>query len=112
MHTIYRLDAYDFSSNNYNVGRAEEYRFVVHKQTKTYEEAEKEVLQLSRVLPDAIVLREHVQGEENIEKFMKEFCFNDDKYMRYRKYFIDYVPKKQLKKALNAVGINVICNKY
>ena len=110
-HTIYRLEAYDFSSNHFGVGRAEEYRFATHGHASTYEEAEEMVLNISKEMPDAILLMEHIVGEENRTQFMKEFCFTDPKYIRYRRYFIDNIPKKEIEQALKNVGIQVIRKK-
>ena len=104
---IYRIDVSSAENNKYGIDRSESWVVKKDRVFETEEEAKEYVREKSRVHTDMVVLMgTHCDGEEAKVKAVNDFCFDDDKYMPYRRFFLHKLPSN-FKAIIRKHGIQV-----
>ena len=107
VYPVYRLRTLGMGSNAYGVARNEQWRFEKDKRFYNLAEAQQYIIEQSRLhteLPRFLVDVSHVDKND----FIWQFCFSNDMYLKYRRFFLGYPPVKEIEKVLKADGIQVV----
>lgn len=110
MYTVYKIDTYHIQNNSHKIDRDESWIERKDKSFMTEDEAKDHIRAMSLIHTNLVTFftsgMKLVDLDER-ERITEEFCFNNPKYLRYRRYFIGRVPKKEIKKALKDDGIMI-----
>jgi hypothetical protein len=104
---VYRILTFEGTEGNaYTVNRSEDWMVKMDKCFDSVEEAKAYVKAQSIQHTDLLLFGHHLAGQER-EAYMNDFCFDDDRYLRFRRYFLGPPPVQAIKKALQNAGIKV-----
>jgi hypothetical protein len=104
---VYRLRTLGMGTNAYGVARDEQWRFEKDKKFDDPNEAQQYIIEQSRLhteLPRFLVDVSDVDKND----FIWQFCFSNDVYLKYRRFFLGKPPVLQMEKALKTDGIQVV----
>lgn len=105
---IYKISTYDgFAGNAYNTNRHEDWIVSKCKWFDNMESAMEFVRYMSILHTDLLLFVGTLTGLDK-SKYINDFCFDDDKYLRYRRFFIGPPPLKEIKASLKHNGIQII----
>jgi len=108
---VYRIDTYSASKNSHHVDRSESWVARKDKAFSTEEDAKQYIRERSLIHTELVNFltkgMKMVEGDER-EKIIDAFCFSDDKFMKYRRFFLGLVPVKAVIEALKKDGVEVI----
>lgn len=107
VYPVYRLRTLGMGSNAYGVARDEQWRFEKDKRFYKLDEAHQYIIEQSRLhteLPRFLVDVSDVDKND----FIWQFCFGNDMYLKYRRFFLGYPPVKEMEKVLKADGIQIV----
>ena len=107
MYQVYRLNCFPDQNNRYRINCDESWSIARDNSFSSKEDAEEYIIEKSRL---NIHLPLFLHFCSNKDKFSREFCFTDDTYLKYRRYFLNEVPIKELREASEKDGIKVILN--
>jgi len=115
---VWRIEVTSAERNAYGIDRMENYKGKLDCQFETEAEAREYIKQKTRTHTDTevpnflIYVGNGITDPEKVEllkdKFMNEFCFTDDQYMKYRRFFLHKIPWDKVKKALVDNGTQVV----
>ena len=105
--TIYRIFTLTISDNKYKINRDEEW--IIKKVNGDFNESDaiSYIINQSLEHTDLPKFIFNLSGEERT-KAINDFCFNDDKYLKYRRFFIGYPPIDQIVNELKNDGIKIL----
>lgn len=110
---VYKIQIFNEGSNAYGVARDERWELKLDTTFDNLVEAKEYIRQQSRQSTNLCnflqQLRETKEEDRKITEvqFIDDFCFNDDKYLKYRRFFIGQPDTKLLFKELKNDGIVV-----
>jgi hypothetical protein len=110
-HIVYRIQVFDVQSNKYSVGREESWTLKQDKVFDNEQEAREYVLDKNRIHSDMVRLGAHLIMQKNdaeLQKYYEDFCFNDDRYLRHRRYFLGKPSANKIREQLRQNGIRVL----
>jgi hypothetical protein len=105
---IYRIYTRTTPDNRYKINRDEDWTTAKVKTFDKYEDAEEYVIDNSMQHTEMVRFTHSIKNTDAKEDFKKRFCFTEDKYMVYRRYFIGLPPITDMRKALKDDGIMMI----
>jgi hypothetical protein len=118
--SVYRFQVFHESCNHYTTDRSERWSVNIGEYFDDLQAAREYVRNESRKSTELPVflcqLRESMVSEPEsvieaaVHEFIDEFCFYNDLYANYRRYFIGKPPLAAIKKSLQAVRISVALN--
>lgn len=111
---VFELFETNLSSNAYTVGRHTEFaeRKSGFKIFKDESEAKEYIINKSReTVPEFVNYTTFLPNGFNKEEAEEQFCFTNDKYLKYRRFFLNSIPFKELKRAMINDGIKVLESK-
>jgi hypothetical protein len=106
---IYRLQVFDLMKNHFQTDREESWTIV--KEERSFSDlqlARDYVVQQSRIHTDLPIYIYGISSTKEKSDVIEQFCFTNDRYMIYRRFFIGYPPVDKIRKALVTAGINVL----
>jgi hypothetical protein len=94
--------------NRYTTGRTETWTSKPDKAFPTFIEATDYIYNMTRI--HVPYFSELARGfdDEKRQSFLHEFCFTNDMYLKYRRFFIGSPPLKEIKLALQEEGIHTV----
>lgn len=105
---IYKIVTHNTFNNAYFTNRDETWVIKKDKQFKYEETAKKYIKEMSKQRTDMINFAgEFLNNKEALDEFAEQFCFTNDIYMPYRRFFIGKPNLKKIKESLTKQGINV-----
>jgi hypothetical protein len=109
---IYRIQTFDEGSNSYITARDQRWVTRLDSEFNNLQEAREYIEEKSRQHTDLPIFldthRKTILNDPNacsLEDFIEKFLFTEDKYLKYRRFFIGKPPLKLIQKALEADGI-------
>ena len=114
---VYKIQVIDLPKNHYQTDRSEHWVPQLDKTFSTLEEAKAHIISQSRIhtdLPNYLVDLKGPKGLKEVEvktEIINKFCFEDDRYLIYRRYFLGPPPIAEISRALKTSGIHVIKSK-
>lgn len=102
--TIFRINTSVTPNNEYKINRDEEWSMKNVIEFDTESEAKAYVIEQSLLHTELSRFSYNLKDDERKE-FIDQFCFTDPKYIKYRKFYINIVPFKEIQKALESDGI-------
>jgi len=113
--SVYRIKVYSEGSNSHSTARDERWEVIKHdEEYECLPNAKVAIINLSRQhteLPNFIQSWKETKIEDRavtLEDLIDGFCFSDDKYLKYRRFFIGVPLIRQIQQQLRTEGINVI----
>jgi hypothetical protein len=106
MFTVYRINTFPIQDNSYCVGRSESWNIKKDKDFNSLEEAKDYVREKSRMFTNLPLFLINFEKQEDKDKFVDEFCF-DNKYLKYQRFFIGNPDTNKIVSHLKEKGINV-----
>jgi len=107
MYTVYHIITVPSQTNAFTTGRLETWTLKKYNTYSSLEEARQVVLDGNIRHSDLLIFADKLCGPER-ESFYQQFCFDDDKYLAYRRFFLGKPKFSQLKQAIVDQGINVL----
>jgi len=105
---IYKISTYSIPDNSYKINRDENWIITkVDIHPNSLEEAKNYVIEQSIIFSDLAIFTHNIQDVNDKNKFINEFCFTNDVYLKYRRFFIGYPPIKLIKNALIRDGVQI-----
>lgn len=107
MYPVYRIQTFEVPDNAHKTGRTENWVVQLAQHFETETEAKLFICEKSRsgtFLPNLLI---DCKTEAVREAFTNEFCFDNDLYLRYRRYFIGFPPLNAIRAQLTRDGIQV-----
>lgn len=104
---VYRIMAFAVPNNSHKINRDENWEVKKDKAFTTEAEAKQYIIEQSVQKTDLLLFCQSCSPEKK-EAFKEEFCFTNDTYLRYRRFFLGYPPTKEIRKALEKDGVRVI----
>jgi hypothetical protein len=111
---VYKIETFPAGNNHFGINRNENWSIIKDKEFENIDDAKEYVIIKSRLvteLPIFIISYRLLEMENNSNdetKFINDFCFDDDKYIKYRRYFIGYPPIDKIKESLKNDGIHIL----
>ncbi len=109
--TIYRIDIVEVEGNHFSLGRDESWTVREDRTFDNEQDAKNYILDRSKIFTDCVLLVQPLiaRGASNEEKqkFYNGFCFDDDTYIKYRRFFIGKPPIEDIKAALKNDGVKI-----
>lgn len=104
---VHRIQIFPCEDNRYAVGRSETWQHVLDRSFPSLEEAQEYIYNQTIIhVPEFTNLAHGLTGEDRL-KFAEAFCFSDERYLKYRQFFLGPPPFSALKKTLRAEGVTV-----
>jgi len=110
MTTVYRIDTYDIHNNEYCVNREESWQIRKVKVFDRLDDAKDYVRKKSIRQTDFLLFSHNVKDDE-MEEALDNFCFKNDLYMRYRRFFVGDVVSFRAEDGQTVTGVLVRLNK-
>ena len=107
MYKIYCIYTFQNSDNSYTVSRDENWVPRLVTNLLTLAEAKQYVIEKSRLVTDLPLFLVNMDNSKK-DAFIEQFCFDDDKYLKYRRFFIGYPPIDKIKDALKKDGVKIL----
>ena len=105
---VFRLQVFPCEDNRYGVGRAETLQLQRDKVFATESEAVEHIYNSTVIhVPEFGNLAYGLQGEQRVA-FAQAFCFDDDRYLKYRRFFLGIPDTKAMGKAYKSEGVRVV----
>ena len=101
---VYRIQTFTVPKNSHKINRDETWAITKNKSFKTTKQAEYYIREQSIKHTDFLIFAQDLSEKER-DLFKDEFCFNNDQYLRYRRYFIGPPPLEAIKATLGKDGI-------
>lgn len=106
---IYRIQVFPSEKNSYNLDRSETWKVVKDQECESMDEARAYVREKSRIHTELIgVTRYPDLPHQDRLHIIDQFCFDDDRYLLYRRFFIGYPPIEQMKQLLKDQSIQCL----
>lgn len=113
---VWRIEVTSAENNEHGVDRVENYKAKLDVRFPTEAEAKEYIKNKTRIHTEVANFLIDIAKDETDdtvksqkkEAFMDEFCFTNDLYMRYRRFFLHKVPWDRVKQALLKNGIEVV----
>jgi len=105
---VFKIDTYDIKGNTYGVGREESWIARKNKSFETEKEAKEYIRKQSLIHTDLINFLTKGMGileSKEKEDMIEKFCFTEDRFLLYRRFFLGYVPEKEIRRALKASNL-------
>jgi hypothetical protein len=110
MFTVYRIDTYSVGNNKHSIDRGESWIERKDKEFLTEMEAKQYIRERSLIHTELVNFLikgfKMMEGEEK-ERTINAFCFDDPRYLKYRRFFIGRAPKKEILQALRNDGVTI-----
>lgn len=101
---VYRIRTLSGGDNSHGVDRSETWTVVRDQTFETVEEARRYVIEQS-IAHTELVLR---RNNRDRESFYNDFCFDNDLFLTYRRFFIGRPPVAEIRRRLRENGVQVI----
>lgn len=105
---IYTFDTFEATTNSHTTSRGENWQLRKHSSAETLEDAKDIVRVMSRRMTDLPIFLADLNTQAQKDAFVDEFCFDNDMYISYRRFFIGRPNMKKVKAALVQKGILVL----
>ena len=106
-YNVYHITTVPSQTNAFTTGRMETWTLKLYESYMTLDDAKHAVLEGNLKHSDLIMLSERLRGKDR-EDFYQQFCFDDDKYLGNRRFFLGKPKIAKLKEAIASEGINVL----
>jgi hypothetical protein len=104
---VYHLRIFPGEDNRYGVDRSETWQPEPDRKFSTSEEAIEYIYNSTVIhVPEFTNLALGLTGEQRVA-FAQAFCFDDTRYLKYRRFFLGKPNMKELKATLRAEGTQV-----
>lgn len=108
MYTVYRILVVEkIAKVAYNIVRHEDWVVLKAGQFKTEQEAKKFICSESMKKTDLPKYTVDIIDHDQKDEFIRKFCFEDDRYLLQRRFFMGYPDIDHIKKLLIASGVTV-----
>jgi hypothetical protein len=105
---VYRIDEFPNQDNSYAVGRTETWVSKPDCRFPTIHEAHEYIFKMTVVhVPYFTELALGLAPQQRAD-FLTEFCFTNDLYLKYRRFFIGAPPLSAMRKALSTEGVKIM----
>ena len=105
---IYRIYTTCAPNNEYKINRHEEWTTSFVKKFDSLEEAKIFVIEKNKEHSELPNFSYNIKDECKKKEFYEQFCFSNDKYLKYRRFFIGKPPIKQIENELKKDGIKIV----
>jgi len=105
---VYRINTLDTKTNKYSIGREQHWIVRKDKEFNDEKSAKLYVVEKSKIFTDCIALlgsKSMKLDQTKKNEYYNDFCFNDEKYLLYRRFFLGYPPINEIKRLLRTNGI-------
>jgi hypothetical protein len=105
---VYTIDTFPASSNHYALSRGENWQTRLVQTFSTLADAENYVI--DKTMAETILATFTVTAHDAQDKMriIRLFCFDDDQYLHYRRYFVGKPPVTRIQEALVKQGVTLV----
>jgi len=109
IYIVYRIDAFSVGDNSYVTDRTEDWIVRRDRSFTSLLAAKDYIRNKSRIHTDLVLFLPDgcAEREEQRNAIVDAFCFDDPKYLKYRRFFIGEPPLQAIKEALRHDGVHI-----
>jgi hypothetical protein len=105
---VYQLRVYPCEDNRYAVGRQETWQLARSRTFDNKEDATEYIFNSTIIhVPEFTNLALGLTGDQRLA-FAQAFCFDDERYLKYRRFFLGKPDFRALRSSLEQEGVKVL----